>query len=143
MTSSPTFVYAGQSIGTAMKLSGGQSGVHVEAYKTLSNKTYTVDPTQFVSPVLSPTATVDWECNEVTTVVNGMVVDTQTVVKSSPVKELIGEPLVTINIPDEEFPQPYDMILDHGVEVSPGENVEFFQSSTFLMVGVIPVTFCK
>ena len=142
-TATPVFVTAGQALGLAMELTTELHGVHVEAYKTLDNKTYTVNPTQFIPPVLKPKATVVWDCNELTTMVNGMVVNTQTVVSSDPVETLVGDPLVTIDIDDEEFPQPYDLILEHDIGLSSMENVEFFQSSTFLMVGVIPVTFSK
>ncbi len=136
----PIFVTAGEVIGT---LIDDTQGVHVEAYKTLDNKTYTMNPTQFVSPVLKPKASVVWDCNEITTIVNGMVVDTQTIAESVPIEQSIGDSLVTIDVNDEEFPQPYDLVLDNDIGLSSAENVEFFQSSTFLMVGVIPVTFCK
>ena len=138
----PVFVNAGDFIGTPMELSDNY-GIHIEAYKTLDNETYTINPTQFVSPALKPQASVVWDCNEVTTTVNGMVVDTQVVADSDPAVSYVGEPLVTIDIDDEEFPQPYDLVLDHGVEMAPAEDIEFFQSSTFLMVGVIPVTFSE
>ena len=138
----PMFVTAGEVIGATMELFDTYS-VHIEAYKTLGDKTYTVNPTQFVPPVLKPKASIMWDCNEITTIVNGMVVGTQTVASSNPNEQPIGSPLVTIDVDDEEFPQPYDLILDNDVGLSSAENVEFFQSSTFLMVGVIPVTFCK
>lgn len=137
-----SFVKAGEPIGTA-KPFGDVHGIHIEVYKTLENVTYNVNPTQFVSPQLKPTATVEWDCNEITTIINGVVVETQDFASTDPEKELIGDPLISIDIDDEEFPQPYDLILEHTTELSSTEAVEFFQASTFLMVGVVPVTFGK
>ena len=86
---------------------------------------------------------IEWDCNEITTLIKGVVVDTQTVSNSDPIKEFIGDPLINLFIPDHEFPQPYDLILEEDIDVSSTDNVEFFESSTFLVVGVIPVTFCE
>ena len=142
VTSSQVFVSAGESIGTSMQLLNSY-GIHVEAYKTIDGMTYSINPTQFVAPVLKPEVNFALDCNELTTIVNGMVVSTQEIISLDPVKKYIGEPLVTIDIDDEEFPDPYDLVLQHGIDIRPAEDVEFFQSSTFLMVGVVPVTFSK
>lgn len=141
LSNTPLFMKAGEIIGSAKPFNSEYAGIHVEAYKTLGSVTHSIDPTQFVAPVLKPTATVDWDCNEITTIVNGMVVETQDFASTNPKMELIGDPLISIDINDEEFPQPYDLILERTAELSSTEEVEFFQSSTFLMVGVIPVTF--
>ena len=50
-------------------------------------------------------------------------------------------------IPGHEFPQPRDMVVRGGGSVTSGGGrltsgeVQFFQNSTFLMVGLIPVQF--
>jgi len=142
ITSTPTFVAAGEVIGGARELSD-QYGIHVEAYKTLNNIEYSLDPTKFIPPVLDPVVDIEWDCNEITTLIKGVVVDTQTISKSDPIQEFIGDPLINLFIPYHEFPQPYDLILEEDFHVSSTDNVEFFQSSTFLVVGVIPVTFSK
>ena len=142
ITSTPTFIAAGKVIGEAKELYDVY-GIHVEAYKTLNNTEYSQDPTQFIPPVLDPVVNIEWDCNEITTLIKGVVVDTRTVSNSDPIKEFIGDPLINLFIPDHEFPQPYDLILEEDIDVSSTDNVEFLQSSTFLVVGVIPVTFCE
>ena len=49
-------------------------------------------------------------------------------------------------IPRDEFPQPYDLVIESSDTITSGDTpVQFFQSSTFIMVGQIPVQFgeCK
>lgn len=49
-------------------------------------------------------------------------------------------------IPRDEFPQPHDLVIESiGTITSGNTPVQFFQSSTFIMVGQIPVQFgeCK
>ena len=136
------FVRAGATLGSSLSISG-KSVTHLEAYKTVDNVEYAQDPSQFLPPVQDPTFNVAWSCNELATLLQGVVVDVSTVSSTQPVKELIGDPLVTIIVPNHEFPQPYDMVLRENHTVSSSNNIQFFQSSTFLTVGPIPVTFCK
>ncbi len=57
--------------------------------------------------------------------------------------------VVPIGIPGHEFPQPTDLVLtDYGLisNIVDGLNntdIVFFQSTTFIMVGQIPVQFGK
>ena len=141
-SANPVFVNAGDGIGFASEM-GDSHGIHIEAYKILGNSTYSINPTQFLAPVLKPQAEVIWECNDITTMVNDVVIDTRTIGSSSPVLENIGDPLITIDIDDEEFPHPYDLIIDDQVGISSSGDMDFFQGSTFLTVGVIPVTFSE
>lgn len=142
ISSTAMFVRAGATLGSALSISG-KSVTHLEAYKTVDNVEYAQDPSQFLPPVQDPTFNIAWSCNELATLLQGVVVDVSTVSSTQPVKELIGDPLVTIIVPNHEFPQPYDMVLRENHTVSSSDNIQFFQSSTFLTVGPIPVTFCK
>ena len=58
---------------------------------------------------------------------------------------MVGGALVEGTIPGHEFPRPVDRVVgtSGGGEISGGAGgaVEFFSSSTFLMVGPIPVQF--
>ena len=54
----------------------------------------------------------------------------------------VGVALVEDTIPGHEFPQPVDRVVRSSEEgVVSGDSVLFFSSSTFLMVGTIPVQF--
>ncbi len=48
-----------------------------------------------------------------------------------------------IDVPGHEFPQTFDIISTANVSIQPPSQVTFFQSSTFLMVGQIPIQFGK
>ena len=50
-----------------------------------------------------------------------------------------GTPLVTA-VPNNEFPQPVDVVVTGGGSVLE-KQVLFFQADTFMMVGSIPVEF--
>lgn len=137
----PTFVLAGNAIGSYSDFQlSGQRFIHVEAYKTVGGVTYTIDPSQFLTLELNPSATIEWDCNDMVTYVRDVVVDTRPVSSTTPSSEPVGDPLVTIVVPDHEFPQPNELVLEGAESVMSGDSVTFFESSTFLMVGPIPVT---
>ena len=144
LSSSPLFIKAGIELGFA-NLIAGKSTIHVEAYKSTieaPGTLYPQDPSQFLPSTVNPTASISWGCNEIATLINGAVVDVTTAVSNEPVQALVGDPLVDFNIA-HEFPQPYDLILKDNKTISSHTNVAFFESSTFLTVGPIPVSFSK
>ena len=141
MITTPTFVLAGDAIGSFSDfLLSGQKFIHVEAYKMVGDVAYSVDPSQFLSLELSPSATVDWDCNDMVTYVRDVVVDTRPVSSTTPTSQPVGDPLVNIVVPDHEFPQALELVLEGAESVQSADSVTFFESSTFLMVGPIPVT---
>lgn len=115
----------------------------MEVYKLVDSILYPQDPSQFIPHVLDPSVTVSWNCNDMTTLVRGIVVNVRPVVTAdTPIKQLVGQPLINIEIP-HEFPQPHDLILKENHTVHSQNNMLFFSSATFLTIGPIPVTFCK
>ena len=131
-------------LGSASLLAG-KSTIHVETYKSTTEAPgtlYPQDPSQLLPRTVNPTASISWSCNEIATLINGAVVDLTTAVTNEPVQTLVGEPLVDFSIA-HEFPQPYDIILKDNKTISSQTNVAFFESSTFLTVGPIPVSFSK
>lgn len=140
----PVIVRAGSTIGrtdTSFQLSQ-QTFIHVESYKTIDGTVHRIDPTQFLQPNLNPMVTVSYECNDFVTYVGGAVIDRRAIAPTSVETEHSGIPLVEL-YPDHEFPQPYDLVLTSEESQTSADNVEFFQSSTFIMVGPIPVQFGK
>ena len=67
-------------------------------------------------------------------------VDRRSVSPLEPELEYTGSPLVE-GIPGHEFPQPHDLVFKAEESVMSADGVQFFQGSTFLMVGSIPVQF--
>ena len=118
----------------------GESFIHVEAYKVVDGIEYAIDPMQFLQPNLDPQVGIQFECNDLVTYVWGMVVDRRPISPTELEPIMIGDPLV-VGVPDHEFPQPHDLILRSDDSVTSVERVQFFQSSTFIMVGPIPVQF--
>jgi hypothetical protein len=186
LTVQPQFYQSGNPIASASTSQPVQSGknfVHIEAYKMLNGQFFPLDPTQFLQPDLNVSVSVQLECNDVVTYVEGMVVERRNVLSSADVSRMqIGDPLVEGNekrfsfcsthawihhnislslclrlsfllslslyhitgIPGHEFPQPYDLVIESSDSITSGATpVQFFQSSTFIMVGQIPVQFGK
>lgn len=140
----PVIVQAGSTIGSAdasFQLSQ-QTFIHVESYKNIDGIMHRVDPTQFLQPNLNPMVAVSYECNDFVTYVGGAVIDRRAIAPSSVDMEHIGMPLVDL-YPIHEFPQPHDLMLTSEESQTSADNVEFLQSSTFIMVGPIPVQFGK
>ena len=141
VTAMPTFFLAGSSFGSTGSFQvSGRSFIHIDAYKILGGVAYPVDPTQFLALQLSPSASITWDCNDMVTYVRGAVVDMRPASSTTPTSRLVGDPLVNIVVPDHEFPQPIDLVLEGAEHVQSPASVQFFQTSTFLMVGPIPVT---
>ena len=68
-------------------------------------------------------------------------IDRQSIAPTELETIMIGDPLVD-GVPDHEFPQPHDLVLRaEDSMTSSSESMQFFQSSTFIMVGQIPVQF--
>lgn len=131
----------GSVLGSAGMIAG-KATIHLEAYKLINSILYSQDPTQFIPHVLDPTVDISWECNEIVTMIKGMVVDITPVVTMTTSKELVGEPLIDIEVP-HEFPQPYEMLIKENHTILSQKNTLFFDSSTSLTIGPVPVTFCK
>ena len=134
-------VHAGSTIGsvdTSYQIFN-QTFIHVESYKTIDGTSYTIDATQFLQPNLNPKVDVVYSCNDFITFIGGAVIDRRAIVSTNAQVEHIGTPLVE-QFPIHEFPQTYDLVISTATHNS-AENVEFFQSNTFLMVGPIPVQF--
>ena len=150
ISSEPAFVSSGNMIDHSNDFGSGTGPatfVHLEAYKELAGTRYAVNPTQFLQPVLDPTISTEiLECNDVMTYVGGVAVDHALIVQEDPLKVYVGDPLVE-GIPRHEFPRPFDRLVSAESEselASPqDEAVGFYQSSTFIMVGSIPVQFGK
>ena len=143
-SSSPVFIKAATLLGSASVIADKPT-IHVEAYKSTVESPgllFPQDPSQFLPLVTNPTTSVTWSCNEIATLINGAVVDVATAVTRQPVQTLVGDPLVELNIA-HEFPQPYDLILKDNRTISSQTNVAFFESSTSLTVGPIPVSFSE
>ena len=100
---------------------------------------YAIDPAQFLPVQFQPNVNMELQCNDVTIMQSGMVVDKQPITRQDPTLQLIDPPI--IDIARNEFPQLRDYIIsDDYSYTSPGE-VELFRDSTFLLVGPFPVEF--
>ena len=130
---------AGEAIASALVIAGVHT-IHFEMYKVIGNDHYNKNPTSLL-PTQDPTVSIEWKCNEIVTMVQGVVVQNDPIITKNVQKVLIGDPLVNIQVPEHEFPQPYDMLLEESREIS-NNNVQFFRSSTTLVVGPLPVTLC-
>ena len=142
VSSEPRLLLSGDVIGYPddSVLVAEESFIHVEAYRVVDGNEYAIDPTQFLQPNLDPQVGIQFECNDLVTYVGGMVVDRWAIAPTELETVLIGDPLVN-GVPDHEFPQPHDLILSAEGSMTSSESVPFFQSSTFIMVGPIPVQF--
>ena len=142
ITNEPQFYQAGEVIGDVIE-SNGHHMLHIELYRIHEGVEYVQDPSQFIPLVQNPSVTTDFSCNEVVAMVNGVVVDMSPAVSGDMVRQYIGDPLVDIMVPGHEFPHPYDLVISNDLTLSSPATVQFFQETTSLMVGVIPVIFCK
>ena len=71
------------------------SFVHIEAYKMLNGEFFPLNPTQFLQPDLDMSISVQLECNDIVTYIEGMVVERRSVLSSTEVTRMqVGEPLV-------------------------------------------------
>ena len=98
LTAQPQFYQSGTPIATSASTSQVQSGktfVHIEAYKMLNGQFFPLDPTQFLQPDLNVSVSVQLECNDIVTYVEGMVVERRNVLSSTDVTRMqVGDPLV-------------------------------------------------
>ena len=115
--------------------------IHLEAHKTVGNETFTIDPTQFLQPIQEPQVRVEYECNDLVTYIGSAVVDRRPIAPDTPERVEVGTVLVDDTIPGHEFPRPVDSVLQSQGSVISGSSAEVFSSSTFVMVGPIPVQF--
>ena len=117
--------------------------IHLAAYKTIGSDAFTINPTQYLQPIHDPQVEIEYDCNDLVTYIGQMVVDRRPLAPESPTTVSYGSVLVDDAIPDHEFTRPVDHILhSHGTLLS-GASVEVLSSSTFIMVGPIPVQFGK
>ena len=100
LTTEQQFFQSGDNIATARsaRLVDGKSFIHIEAFKFLDGQVFSVDPTQFLQPDLDVDVSVQFECNDLVTYVEGMVVERRNVATSAEVSRVpVGEPLVEGN----------------------------------------------
>ena len=97
LTVQPQFYQSGNPIASAStsQLPSGKTFIHIEAYKMLNGQFFPLDPTQFLQPDLDVNVSVQLECNDVVTYVEGMVVERRNVLSSADVTRMqVGDPLV-------------------------------------------------
>ena len=75
------------------------------------------------------------------TYIGGSVVDRRTLASDVPDTLEFGDVLVEDTIPGHEFPLPVDHVLHTQGTILSGASAEVFSTSTFIMVGPIPVQF--
>lgn len=134
-------VYTGEVIGTVDPdiLCDDQAFIHVEMYKRLDGMFYSINPAQFLPVQYQPDINMELQCNDITVMQSGMVIDKQPIGGQDPTLHLIDPPIV--EVARNEFPQLRDFIVsDDYSYTSPGE-AELFSDSTFLVVGPFPVEF--
>ena len=117
--------------------------IHLETHKKIGNETHALDPTQFLQPILRPSVALSYECNDLVTYIGGSVVDRHSLSPTSPLVVEYGEVLVEDTIPEHEFQRPVEHTLHAQGTILSGASVELLASSTFIMVGPIPVQFGK
>ena len=92
------FYQSGNPIATGASTSqvpSGKTFVHIEAYKMLNGQFFSLDPTQFLQPDLNVSVSVQLECNDIVTYIEGMVVERRNVLSSIDVTRMqVGDPLV-------------------------------------------------
>lgn len=146
LTESPIFIRGGDPLGIFTREPqtpnvDEEYYIHLEAHKTVGNESYTIDPTQFLQPILEPQVSLQYDCNDLVTYIGGVVVDRRTLAPDQPEEVEFGEQLVEDAIPGHEFPLPVDGVLQARGTILSGSSAEVFSSSTFIMVGPIPVEF--
>ena len=97
LTVQPQFYQSRNPIASAStsQLLSGKTFLHIEAYKMLNGQFFPLDPTQFLQPDLDVSVSVQLECNDVVTYVEGMVVERRNILSSTDVTRMqIGDPLV-------------------------------------------------
>ena len=143
ITGDGTQIFAGQQIGTVNSdvECDNQAFIHVEAYKRLDGRVYTIDPSQFLAAEYQPNIDVQLYCNDVTIMESGMVVSKQLIAGQDPTLQLVDPPIV--DIARNEFPQLRDYTVSDSISFAPFGEVEYFSDSIFLSVGPIPVEFSK
>lgn len=97
LTVQSQFYQSGNPIASAStsQLPSGKTFVHIEAYKMLNGQFFPLDPTQFLQPDLDVSISVQLECNDIVTYVEGMVVERRNVLSSTDVTRMqVGDPLV-------------------------------------------------
>lgn len=134
-------VYVGQLVGNAdsTTLCGNQPFIHVEMYKRLNGTLYVINPAQFLPNQFQPSVNMELQCNDVTVMQSGMVIDKQPIAGQDPTLQLIDPPIVDIAI--NEFPQLRDYVLSDNYTYTSAGETELFRDSTFLLVGPFPVEF--
>ena len=148
LTETPIFIRGGDPLGILTaepppNNSDDEYYIHLEAHKRVGNETRTLDPTQFLQPILRPSVALSYECNDLVTYIGGSVVDRQSLSPTSAQVVEYGEVLVEDTIPEHEFQRPVDHTLHAQGTILSGVSVELLASSTFIMVGPIPVQFGK
>ena len=146
LTDSPIFIRGGDPLGIFITEPQTQNTddeyyIHIEAFKTVDNEAYGIDPTQYLQPIHNPLVTLQYDCNDLVTYIGGSVVDRRTVASDVADTLEFGAVLVEDTIPGHEFPQPVDHLLHTQGTILSGTTAEVFSSSTFIMVGPIPVQF--
>lgn len=146
LTETPVFIQGGQPLGILTaepppQNTEGDHYIHLEAHKGVGNESHTLDPTQFLQPILRPSVAMDYDCNDLVTYIGGAVVDRHTLAPSSPEEVEYGEALVEDAIPEHEFPRPVDHTLHAQGTILSGVSADLLSSTTFVMVGPIPVQF--
>ena len=148
LTVTPVFIRGGDPLGTLTSEpqntdNNDEYYIHLEAHKRVGNETHSVDPSQFLQPIPTPSVALDYECNDLVTYVSGVVVDRHTLAPASPLVVDYGDVLVDDTIPGHEFSRPVDHTLHSQGTILSGTSVELLASSTFIMVGPIPVQIGK
>ena len=146
LSDTPTFISGGDPLGIITNEPPPQNiddepYIHMELYKTVGNETYTLDPSQFLQSIQQPSVVLEYECNDLVTYVGGTVVDRRTLAPDTPEVVDFGDILVEDAIPGHEFARPVDYKMHAQGTIISGVSVELLSSSTFLMVGPIPVEF--
>ena len=148
LTESPIFIRGGEPLGVftpepQQMSDGDEYYIHVEAHKTIGSDMFTVDPTQFLQPIHDPSVELQYSCNDLVTYIGQTVVDRRSLAPDTPQSVPYGSELVENVIPDHEFSRPVDHLLISQGTILSGASVEVLSSSTFMMVGPIPVQFGK
>ena len=141
LTDTPTFIQAGDTLGVLAETGTYEKYLHLESHKTVESEVFTINPTQFLQPLLEPQVRVEYECNDVVAFIGGTVVYRDRIAPDSPEEIELGNPLVLDTIPGHEFPQPTDQVMESQGSIISGDSATVFSTSTFLMVGPIPVEF--
>ena len=118
------------------------SWIHLEAWRIDEDSDQPIDPTPFLQPIREPDVRVDFNCNEIVTLQNDMVVNRQILTAPTVEKVLVGEELIVdLRILPHEFPQPVDYVLSGSGSYSSSPQVQFFDETTNIMVGPLMSTF--